>query len=107
MAMKMSLFCAGDKHFSAGNECVESVRLNFSHTHTQLARLPSSHYVEKIATHRYLRLKTSGFTFLYSPSSTLHPQIVHTIAFSAGQNSPAEKMINKLLHVHVLTFSSQ
>ena len=37
LVLETNAFHAGDEHFSAGNECIENVRSNFSHAHTQLA----------------------------------------------------------------------
>ena len=81
LAMEMDAFSAGGKHFSAGDERVESAHSNFSHTHTHTAihqRLPNKPYVKMIATHRYSpSTKTGSFTLSYSPPRTLHPQVIH------------------------------
>ena len=36
IVLEMNTFGAGDKHFNVGDERVEIVHANFSHTHTQL-----------------------------------------------------------------------
>ena len=61
MVLETDAFCAGDKHFSAGDERVENECSNFSHTHTaSYQRLPSKAYVEMIASHSCSRSNTSA-----------------------------------------------
>ena len=79
--MKTNAFCTGDKYFSAGDDCVENVPANFTHTATIATsdfQTDLTAYVEMIATHRYSPLKTGSFTLSYSPPSTLQPQAIHT-----------------------------
>ena len=37
LTLEANAFCAGDEHFSAGDQHIENTRSSFSHTHTQLA----------------------------------------------------------------------
>ena len=61
MALETNTFCAGDEHFSAGDEHVENAWLIFSHTHiASYQQLPKRTYVEMNATHRYFPPKTGG-----------------------------------------------
>ena len=56
MVLERNIFGARDEHFSAGDEHVENVHSNFSHTHTQLAsyqQLPNRPNIDMIAFHRY------------------------------------------------------
>ena len=78
--METHLFRAGGEHFSAGDEHIENMRSNFSHTDTaSYQQLPNKPYVEMIATHRCSPPKTGSFTLTYSH--------VYAIALSAGINS--------------------
>ena len=55
-ALETNRFCAGDKCFSTGSECVENMPLNFSHTHTaSYQQLPNQTYmyVKMITSHSY------------------------------------------------------
>ena len=58
------------------------------HTHTaSYQRLSNKTYLKVIATHRYTPSKMEvAITLSYSPPSTLYPQVIYAIAFSAGLN---------------------
>ena len=54
------------------------VPIQTSATHTaSYQQLPSTPYIKMIATHWYSPMKTSSITLLYSPQSTVHPQVIH------------------------------
>ena len=55
-----------------------------------------------LLTGTHLRKRAVAITLSYSPQSTLHPQVIYAIAFSAGLNGfkwikMIEKTINELL----------
>ena len=83
------LVCASDKLFSAEDECIEIVSWKFNplSTHTLLAT--SEFQVELILrwlplTSTHLWIRAVAITLLYSRPSTLHPQVIYAVAFSAG-----------------------
>ena len=63
LVLETDAFCAGDKHFSAGDERVENECSNFSHTHTQLA---TSDYQTKLMSRWLLVTATHIWTQVLS-----------------------------------------
>ena len=64
--LETNVFHVGDEDSSAGDDCVENMSLNFSHTHTHTVASYQQHssrtYVKMIASHCYLPLTTGGIT---------------------------------------------
>ena len=80
-----NLFCTSDEQFSAGDERIQNLSSNFSPpTHTSDFKTELASRLLLTGTH--LRKRALGNTLLYSPSSTLHPQLIYAVAFSAGLN---------------------
>ena len=76
----MNTCALGMKSFGAGDERIENVLLNFSHTHTaSYQQLPNKPYVEMIVTCRNSPTKTGGITLSYLPLSTLYPHIRNSV----------------------------
>ena len=69
-------FCASDECFSAGDENIENKCSIFIPTQQNFSR-------DCYSTHLH---KRAVATFSYSPASTLHPQVIYAISFSAGLN---------------------
>ena len=86
----MSVFCASDEHFSAGYECVKNTRSNFIPTQLHITsdfqtELLSRMLLTCTCTHRWKQ--AVAFMLMYLSLSKLHPQVIYTIATSAGLNS--------------------
>ena len=76
-----------DERFSAGNERVESAWKLPAHTatHVGTSDFQAKLFSKLLLIGIHLR-KRAVATLSYSPTSTLHPQVIYAIAFFAGLN---------------------
>ena len=77
------------------NTLKEYVETSTPHNYTCRYHQFSSRASLEIITHRQSPLKTAVATLSYSPVSTLHPQVIYAIAFSAGLNDLQVDYVDK------------
>ena len=88
-ARRKNAVCTIGERFSAGGERFESARSNFLptqlHVQLQYEQFASRIPLKLLLTGTHLQ-KRAVATVSYTPASMLHPQVIYTIAFSAGLN---------------------